>query len=72
MLLPRQVVAGIGVGVGGVWRVAGGGQTMVDLPVTLSNGTSIPVDASALQPGAYWISLWQSGKLLGNTGFMKI
>jgi hypothetical protein len=31
VLLPRQVVAGIGVGVGGVWRVAGGGQTMVDL-----------------------------------------
>jgi sugar lactone lactonase YvrE len=48
------------------------GQTVLDVPVNASSGTTMPIDVSRLQPGVYWVSLWQENKLQGRTSLIKI
>lgn len=48
------------------------GQTMVNAPVDPFNETTIPIDVSRLQPGLYWVSIWQGNVLYGRASLIKI
>ena len=48
------------------------GQTLWDTPLNTSGGISIPIEVNRLQPGMYWISLWQANQLRGTTSFVKM
>lgn len=48
------------------------GQTVMEVPEMPAGSTSIPVNVRSLQPGIYWMTLWQGNKLQGRKGFVKI